>query len=105
MNRKLTNMDAEFIRLFDEFGFPKSQIAREYGVHVDTIRNVVLGKSFKGSVLRNKNRKLSDDQVRQIREWAAEGFGEARIAKKLGGIIGRSTVRQVITGHSYQDVT
>jgi transposase len=104
LNSKLTSRDASFIRLFEEFGFSKPQLAEEYGVHVDTIRNVVRGKSFRGGVTRNKNRKLNDEQVRQIHELAAQRFGEARIAKALGGVVSRSTVRQVMSGKSYKDV-
>ena len=91
--------------MFYEFGISKPKLAREYGVHVDTIRNVLAGRSFQGRPLRSGLRKLTDDQVRQIREWATEGLGEARIQKKLGNIVGRSTVRQVINRTSYQDVT
>lgn len=97
--------DAEFIRVFYEFGFTKPQIAREYGIHVDTVRNVVIGKSFSGQPMRSSKRKLTDDQARQVREWAAEGLGEVKISRNLDGLIGRSTVRQVVNGLSYQDVT
>ena len=105
MNCKLTSQDAEFIRVFHEFEISSSKLAKEYGVHVDTIRNIVNGKSFQGNPLRSKQRKLTDDQARQVREWAAAGLGEVKIAKNLGGIIGRSTVRQIINNESYQDVT
>jgi len=108
LNSKLTRRDAEFILVFYEFGFTKPELAREYGVHVDTIRNVLKGKSFQGRPLRSSRRKLTDDQARQVLAWAAEGVGEVRIQKRLraqGTEIGRSTVRQVINGQSYQDVT
>lgn len=104
MNCKLSQRDADFMRLFHEFGFTKSQLAGEYGVHVDTVRNVILGKSFRGEPLRSSRRKLTDDQARQVLAWAAAGLGEVKIAQNLGGVIGRSTVRQVINRESYQDV-
>lgn len=109
MNCKLSSQDADFMRMFYEFGFTQSQLAREYEVHPDTVRNVVTGRSFKGGPpRRSKKRKLTDDQARQVHKWADEGFGEVRIQRKLhsqGIEIGRSTVRQVINGQSYQDVT
>jgi len=105
VNCKLTSQDAELIRVFHEFGISKPKLAQEYGVHLDTIRNVVNGKSFRGQPVRSKKRKLTDDQVRQVHSWAAEGLGEVRIAKKLDNIVARSTVRQVINRQSYRDVT
>lgn len=105
MNCKLTSRDAEFMRLFHEFGFTKPQLAKEYKVHIDTVRNVLIGKSFRGEPLRSARRKLTDDQARQVLAWAAAGLGEVKIQRNLGGIIGRSTVRQVINRESYQDVS
>lgn len=108
MNFKLTSRDAEFIHLFHEFGFKKPQLAKEYEVHLDTIRNVLNGKSHHGKPLRNSLRKLTDDQARQVLAWSAEGLGEIRIQNRLkaqGIEIGRSTIRQVIKRQSYQEVT
>jgi hypothetical protein len=95
--------------LFGEFGFTPQQLGREYEVHTDTARNVLNGKSHQGLLIRSSLRKLTDDQARQIRQWAApppagEGLGEARIRRRLGGIVGCSTIRQVINRESYQDV-
>jgi hypothetical protein len=98
------------MRVFHEFGFTPRQLGLEYGVHTDTARNVVKGKSFQPPKppQPSKLRKLTDDQVRQIRRWAAEeGYGEARIQRRLkylGVEIGRSTIRQVINRESYQEV-
>jgi len=101
--------DAELIRVFAEFGFTTGQLAREYDVHRDTIRNVVKGASFRPEGHRSRGqcryRKLSAEQVRHIRALAAGGFGEQAIARKLNGIVGRSTVRQVMAGTTYRDVT
>jgi transposase len=105
LNSKLTDRDANFIRVFHEFGFTKPQLAREYGIHVDTVRNVITGRSFHGQPAPSKSRKLTDDQVRQVRLWSGEGLGEVRIAKRLGNVIARSTVRQIVHRKSYQDVT
>ena len=104
MSQKLLTRQAEMIKVFAEFGFTRQQLAVEYGVHPDTIRNILRGTSFAGEGSRRKDRKLSDDQVRQIRAWAAEGHKEQKIAGLLGNVISRSTVRQVIVGKSYQDV-
>lgn len=100
--------DAEYIRVFHEFGFSHRQLALEYDVHTDTIRNVLHYKSHNPAVSRtgrrNKNRKLADEQVLRIRELTASGHGEQAIARKLGNVVSRSTVRQVMQGITYQDV-
>ena len=107
-NSKLQMRDAELIRVFSEFGFSSRQLAAEYGVHADTIRNVLHFKSFNPSAVhpyrQNKRRKLNDDQVRLIRRLKNDGLGEQAIAKKLGGTVHRSTVRQVMHGVTYQDI-
>lgn len=108
MSKKLRMRDAELIRVFAEFGFTPRQLAREYDVHADTVRNVVKGTSFKpgphkGSPHANQ-RKLNPEQVRQIRTLAAEGHREQFIARKLGYVVRRGTVRQVIHGITYKDV-
>lgn len=108
MNSKLTSRDAEFIHLFHEFGFTPPQLAKEYGRHRDTIRNVLNGKSHYGKPLPSSLRKLTNDQARQILAWSAEGLGDMRIQNRLkaqGVEIGRSTIRQVISRQSYQDVS
>lgn len=46
MSRKLTQLDADMIRVFSEFGFSKPQLAQEYHIHTDTVRNVLNYKSF-----------------------------------------------------------
>lgn len=101
--------DAELIRVFAEFGYRTGELATEYDVHPDTIRNVVKGSSFKPEGHKSRGqcnrRKLNDSQVRYVRELAAQGLGEQAIAKRLNGVIGRSTVRQVMSGKTYQDVT
>lgn len=96
------------IRVFLEFGISKSALAREYNVHVDTIRNIDRGLSFSGSLTRRKDRKMSDVHIKFIRAQAALGYGEHVIVNDLyEGFaieVSRSTVRQVIAGKSYKDV-
>lgn len=104
MSKKLRMRDAELIRVFAEFGFTPRQLAREYDVHADTVRNVVKGTSFKPGGPRVNQRKLNPEQVRQIRTLAAEGHREQFIARKLGYVVRRGTVRQVIHGITYKDV-
>lgn len=109
MSRKLPTRDAEFIRLFAEFGFTYVAIARAYELHPETVSNVVRGKSHKregyaGSKPRLRLRKLNDEQVRKIRKLAAEGHGEQYIARQIGYAVQRSTVRQVMDGKTYKDV-
>jgi hypothetical protein len=104
---KLTMRDAEFIRVFAEFGYKPVPLAKEYKVHPDSVRNILLGKNFKpgSDVPRvNAHRKLADDQVRRIKQLAAEGHGEHHIWNAMDRVVGRSTVRQVMNGVTYQDV-
>lgn len=106
MSLKLSATDADWIRVFAEFGYTKRALAKEYGVHVDTVRNILNGTSFNGDPKkRTQPRKLTDEQVRFIREQVRLGHKEQAIARMLQGVVGRSTVRQVIEGKSYSDVT
>lgn len=106
--QKLDMRDAGFIRVFYEFGISHGKLAREYEVHTDTIRNVLHGKSFNPEAPpppRSSLRKLSSEQVRMIRRWHAEGESDGRIRELLGGYVTKSTIRQVISGKTYKDVT
>lgn len=105
--------DAEFIRVFAEFGFSHRQLANEYGRHPDTIRNILHYTSHDPARTResrrNKNRKLADEHVLHVREWTTTcNFGEQKISRLLretfGVEVSRSTVRQVMQGLTYQDV-
>lgn len=99
--------DAEFIRLYAEFGFRTTDIAREYEVHPDTVRNILKGRSFRpeGHRPRTVNaRKLTPDQVRFVRAKAAAGYKQEAISQALGGIVKRGTVRQLVNGQTYRDV-
>lgn len=105
MSLKLTPTDAEWIRLFAEYGFSKRSLSKEYGVHADTIRNILNGTSFNGDPKKRvQERKLTDEQVRFIRQQVKLGHKEQAIARMLQGVVGRSTVRQVMEGKSYADV-
>ena len=108
MSTKLEMRDAEFIRLFKEFGeWTPPQIARAYDVHPDTVRNILYGKSFKPEGHRKdghrQQRKLTDEQVRTIRELSAAGHKNC-ISRHLGKKVSRATVRQVVLRHTYQDI-
>jgi hypothetical protein len=89
----------EMIRLFAEFGFSFAQLAQEYEIHTNTVRSIVNGAP---DVIR-KDRKLTDDQIRQVRAWHAQGWGQQRISQELG-IISKSSVRQILRGNSYRNV-
>lgn len=103
MSRTLTAEQAGLVRVFREFGFSRAAVAGEYGVHPDTIRNIENGTSFTKTA-RRKDRKLTDDEVRQVHAWGKQGHREQKIATLLGNKISRSTVRQILAGKSYQDV-
>lgn len=91
-------------------GFTLRQFAAEYGVHIDTIRNVINGNSFSDGPKpargdgHRRMRKLTDDQVRTIRKMAGEGLGEHAISSQLGKPVHRATIRQVMMRKTYQDV-
>lgn len=104
MSKKLRRRQAEMIRLFLEFGFTQQECADVYEVSLDTIRNIANGVSFKPPVSRRKDRKLSDDEIRQVHVWGAKGHKEQKISTLLHGKVSRSTVRQILAGKSYQDV-
>src|ERR1700757_1783703 len=97
---KLTHDQADMIRVFKEAGYTTGQLAKEYGVHADTIRNVVKGASFTAEPKdpkldgHRRLRKLTDDQVRVIRKMAGEGFGEHAISRQLGKGVHRATIPQ-----------
>lgn len=110
MSCKLQQYDADLIRVFSEFGFTKRALAGEYDVHIDTVRNILNNRSFTGGKsgggkVNLANRKLNDDQVRFIHAQAALGHKEQKIASLLGNVVSKSTVRQVIEGRSYAEVT
>lgn len=48
------------------------------------------------------NRKLSDDKVRQIHEWASQGLSTPKIAKRLG--VHSATVGHVLSGRTWRHV-
>lgn len=103
MRQKLTADRAEMILVFRRY-FSRAAVAREYGVHPDTIRNVENGTSFAREPSRRKDRKLTDDEVRRVHAWGSQGFKEAKIAGLLDNKVSRSTVRQILAGKSYKEV-
>lgn len=106
LSQKLTQADADMIRVFaEETRAGRAALAREYGVHPDTIRNIVNRKSFTGGQPRRKDRKLTCEQVIQIRCLSKLGDKPDRIATKMDHIVSKSTIRQIIEGKSYKDVT
>lgn len=108
MSLKLTQSDADLIRVFaEETRATKAALAREYDVHPDTIRNILNRKSFTGDPAvprRNPNRKLSNEQVIQIRCLSKLGYKPDKIATKMEHVVSKSTIRQVVEGSSYKDV-
>lgn len=106
MSQKLTQDQADMIRVFAEFGFEKPQLAREYHVHQDTVRNVLNGLSFTGDARKKtfQHQQPTDEQVRFIREQAREGYKEQAISTMLRGVVARATVRMVLDGKLCQGV-
>lgn len=102
MTVKLTKEQAEYIRLFKDIAKPAA-LAEEYGVCVATIYNVLNGVSFREDKKPRKDRALSEDTVREIRQLQAEGLSDWKISRRPG-MPPRSSVRQVLNGKSYRDV-
>lgn len=94
------------IRVFaEETLATRHSLAVEYAVHPDTIRNILTRKSFTGgSPSSRRDRKLSDEQVFQIRALSKLGNKPDIIATKMGHVVSKSTIRQIIDGKSYKDV-
>ena len=108
MSQKLRQDQADMIRVFsDELHVSKAALAREYGVHVDTVRNILNYKSFTGAEKKpsGQPRSLTDEQVRFIKAQARKGYKESAITKMMRGVAHKSTVRQVLEGKTYQDVS
>lgn len=107
MSQKLTQTQADMIRVFaEETRATRASLAVEYDVHPDTIRNILNRKSFTGSSpASRRDRKLSNEQVFQIRALSKLGNKPDIIATKMGHIVSKSTIRQVVNGQSYKDVT
>ena len=106
VSQKLTQAEADMIRVFaEETRATRHTLAAEYDVHPDTIRNILNGKSFTGSSpASRRDRKLSDEQVFQIRALSKLGNKPDVIATKMDHIVSKSTIRQVVDGKSYKDV-
>ena len=88
-------------------------LAREYGVPVSVIRKVVHGQTWKrlrgtkfyvmpqGS--KHGRSKLTDGQVRWMRQLYAKGVSIGKLAKRYG--VTRPIARDVITGKTWKHVT
>ena len=103
MTVKLTKDQAEYIRLFKDIAKPAA-LAKEYGVCVATIHNVLNGKSFRDDKKPRSDRALTEETVREIRKLQAEGLSDWKISR-LPGMPPRSSVRQVLNGKSYKDIS
>lgn len=109
---KLLNADVEWIREhykpYDpEFG--ACALARRFNVSHGTILNIVKGRTYArvGGVISEKyrHRKLTDEQVRYIREYYIRGdreFGGCALACKFG--VDPATIRNIVHGKIYRDV-
>lgn len=64
-------------------------------------RNASLGKSKNNS---SSTRKLSDDEVRQLRLWRKEGITYKEIVKKLNNKISISTAKDIGNFRTYKEV-
>lgn len=106
MRRKLSDETIEMIKVLGEFVRPVP-LGREYGVHPDTIRNILAGKSHRAShQAPRRDRKIPDTEIREMRRLASkEGMREHAIKNHMQVPYSRSTIRQVIDGLSYKDVT
>lgn len=105
MNQKLTATDVEFIRLFGGGERPiakPSALAQEYGVCTETIYDVLNGKSHKPGTAPRNDRRMSDDEVREIKRLQRKGLTDWKISRATGR--SRSTIRQIMDGKTYRDV-
>jgi hypothetical protein len=72
----------------------------------NTLHSYLAGRSappHPGSGVNNRSAKLSDEDVRKIREMSAQGFSNAKVAKAFG--IDRSGVSRIRCGLQWKHVT
>lgn len=115
-HRKLTAGQVEEIRARHRSGETVTRLAKEFKVSYQSIANIVQGRSWKvaasgeldGTRQRRKarqasgNRKLTEDQVRDIRARHAAGEPHRSIADMYG--VSASTVRSIVRRRIWKDV-
>lgn len=106
--RKLSDRDVQFIQVFRDIpGITPRKVSREYGVHPDTVKNIWSGRARTGTPAARPrpDRRMSDDEVRAMRRLAGQGHGEQAIKIIMSVPYSRSSIRQVITGVTYREIT
>lgn len=102
MRRYLTDTDAGYMRAFADY-FTTTEIAAEYGVHYETVRSVLDGRSHTGNPRKHRcDRGYTWTQAREVWRIREEtGFGARRISRMTGVSLG--AVGSILKGESYQD--
>lgn len=98
---KISPIDAAKIRQRYVDGLPLKDIADEFGIAFGSVYPIVMGKSFKfadGPVVRalRSPRKLTSEDVGEIRSMLAQGCSQASIARKFD--VRASLISRIHTG-------
>jgi DNA invertase Pin-like site-specific DNA recombinase len=106
-HKKLTVEQAEDIRkLYASGRKTQRQIAREMGLSQGLVNQIILRKKYDPDRPEGKaggQRKLNDEQVREIRALVAERTSHRVIAERFG--CQPSTIYRIAKGINYKDVT
>lgn len=94
-----------------EQGESQIDLAKEYEVSLPTIARIAQGKTWqhvdrpKLEVSKRKvgNRKLTPEQVREIRQLSTQGFSQQKIADRFG--VDRKNIGHILSGFTWSDVT
>lgn len=97
---KITDEQAEMIKLFAETGLKAPELAREYGCTPDNINLILNGVTHKGYNRPRSDRRLDDAAVRNVKIFMKQGYTDSKISKITG--IARGTLYQIRTGKSYR---
>jgi hypothetical protein len=114
-NAVLTEADIPDIRAQYRAGFRYHELAEEYGVDPETVRNVLVGNTWShipdplGPIVMRRgpdsesssNTKLDWDAVRAIRAGHAAGRSYARLAAEHG--VSKCTVRDIVKGRTWRE--
>lgn len=104
MTIKLTQRDADMMRVFKEEipHLTQRALAAEYGVHPDTVFNVLHGKALTGEPRKpRRDRRCTTEEALEVRRLARDGMTQWHIARATG--LPRHRVRNILEGITYQE--
>ncbi len=113
-----TNLTDEDIRAIRNFAYgselTRQQIADRFGIVRSTVNDIISGRTWthvdpdwkppesKSRGIAHPNSKLTEDDIREIRELASEGLSQRKIAKQFG--VTRGTIEPILKGETWTHV-